>query len=255
MALKKRPPVLAVSESRGQRYLHIGGDAIQSAMRVANPDALALDYTRCMMGFLLFHSVPLEVMLIGLGGGSLVKFFYRQLPAARLRVVEYDRRVAVAARDHFHLPPEGPRLRVEIGDGARALAAQSCDTLVVDGFDDDDQVAGLASSDFYDSAYLALKDRGVMVVNYLADDRLLDQYLVRLEHSFAGAVICLPALTDPNVIAFAFKGVAAKISWKVLRMRARRLEGAFGLPFPRYVERLKKMNRWDKGGVWLSTDT
>lgn len=255
MGKKERRPALVVSESRGQRRLHIGGDAIQSAMRVAEPDALALDYTRCMMGFLLFHPVPIEVMMIGLGGGSLAKFFYRQLPTARLRVVEYDPRIAVAARDHFHLPPEGPRLRVEIGDGAQSLEPDSCDTLVVDGFDDGDQVAGLASTDFYDSAYLALKDRGVMVVNYLADDRLLDQYLLRLEHSFSGAVICLPALSDPNVIAFAFKGVEEKISWKDLRVRARRLEGVLGLPFSRYVARLKKMNQWDRGGLRLGVDS
>jgi len=36
------------------RTLHVGGEAIQSAMCIAEPDALALDYTRCMMAFLLF---------------------------------------------------------------------------------------------------------------------------------------------------------------------------------------------------------
>jgi len=31
------------------RTLHVGGEAIQSAMRLDDPHALALDYTRCMM--------------------------------------------------------------------------------------------------------------------------------------------------------------------------------------------------------------
>ena len=41
-----RKPSIAVSDARGVRTLHVGGEAIQSAMRIAEPDALALDYTR-----------------------------------------------------------------------------------------------------------------------------------------------------------------------------------------------------------------
>ena len=52
--MKKRS-VIAVSDSRGVRSLHVGGEAIQSSMKLGDPFALALDYTRCMMAFLLFH--------------------------------------------------------------------------------------------------------------------------------------------------------------------------------------------------------
>ena len=44
------------------RQLHIGGEAIQSAMRLEDPWALELDYTRCMMAFLLFHPAPRRAM-------------------------------------------------------------------------------------------------------------------------------------------------------------------------------------------------
>src|SRR5438105_8308531 len=87
-------------------------------MRIAEPDALALDYTRCMMGFLLFHPEPRQALMIGLGGGSLAKFFHRRLRATRLRVVELDARIVAAARAHFALPANDARLAVEIGDGA-----------------------------------------------------------------------------------------------------------------------------------------
>src|SRR5258708_29706713 len=100
--------------------LHVGGEAIQSAMRVAEPDALALDYTRCMMGFLLFHPEPRRALMIGLGGGSLAKFFHRRLRGTRVRVVELDARIVVAAPTHFGLPANDARLAVEIGGGAPA---------------------------------------------------------------------------------------------------------------------------------------
>ena len=53
-----RDDEIDVSESSGVRSLHLGTPAIQSAMRLARPDALELAYTRTMMAFLLFHPDP-----------------------------------------------------------------------------------------------------------------------------------------------------------------------------------------------------
>ena len=78
-------PTIAVSDAYGVRSLHVGGEAIQSSMKLGDPFSLALDYTRCMMGFLLFHPQPREALMIGLGGGSLAKFFHRKLRPTRLR--------------------------------------------------------------------------------------------------------------------------------------------------------------------------
>lgn len=247
-------PAIAVSDARGVRSLHIGGEAIQSAMRLNDPDALALDYTRCMMALLLFHPEPREVLMIGLGGGSLAKFFHRRLRAARLRVVELDARVVAAARAHFALPPDDARLCVEIGDGTEALAPECCDVLVVDGFDDGAQPQALASQDFYDAAYLALAARGVLVANLMSDDPRLDRYLARLERAFGGAVLCLPALSDPNLIAFALKGAPSRLAWATLRARAERLEARLGLPFGRYVGALKRMNRYAAGDLIIGPE-
>jgi spermidine synthase len=220
--------------------LHVGGDAIQSSMRLEDPYALALDYTRCMMAFLLFHPEPREALMIGLGGGSLAKFFLKRLRKTRLRVVELDARVVAAARDHFGLPRD---FKVEIGDGAEALTPECCDLLVVDAFEDELHVPRLASGEFYDGAFLALTEPGAMVVNFMDDDPKFDQTLQRLEHAFGGAVIVMPALYDPNIIAIALKGSCKAIAWRELRARAEQLESRIGLPFARYVSRLRAMNQ------------
>ena len=175
--MKKPKSSIAVSDKYGYRTLHVGGEAIQSTMRLSDPWALALDYTRCMMAFLLFHPEPREVLMIGLGGGSLAKFFHRNFRKTNVRVVELDERVVIAARTHFALPPDDARLRVEVGDGAEALSPECCDVLVVDAYHDEEHVPTLASAEFYDAAYLALAEQGVMVVNFMDDDRLLDEYL------------------------------------------------------------------------------
>ena len=241
--MKKQKPTIAVSDERGVRSLHVGGEAIQSSMKIADPFALALDYTRCMMAFLLFHPEPREALMIGLGGGSLAKFFHRRLRATRVRVVELDPRIVTTARTHFALPPDDARLAIEIGDGAEALSPECCDVLIVDAYHDEAHVPKLASAEFYDAAYLALEPRGVLVVNFMDDDPLFDQYLQRLEGAFGGAVIAMRALYDPNIIAFAFKGLPARVEWDDLRRRAAQLESRLELPFPKYVKHLRSMNR------------
>jgi len=192
------------------------------------------------MAFLLFHPEPREALMIGLGGGSLAKFFLKHLRKTRLRAVELDARIVAAARDHFALPKD---FEVEIGDGVEALAPECCDLLVVDAFEDELHVPRLASSEFYDGAFLALTEPGALVVNFMDDDPKFDLTLQRLERAFGGAVIVLPALYDPNILAFALKGTDSSVPWSTLRGRAEQLESRLGLPFTRYVPRLRAMNR------------
>jgi spermidine synthase len=244
-----RPPALTVSEARGVRTLHVGGEAIQSSMRLSDPFALELEYTRCMTAFLLFHPRPARALKIGLGGGSLVKFFWKRLPWMRTRVVELDPRVLRVAREQFHLPPDDARLAVEIGDGAQALAPEGCDLLVVDAFDDEHPPAALVSQAFFDAAWLALEAPGALVLNLMNDDPKLDERIARVERAFGGAALALPALYDPNVIVIALKGAPARVSWDELRRRAHALERRFGIPYARYVPRLKRMNRCDAGAL------
>jgi spermidine synthase len=244
-----RLPALTVSEERGVRTLHVGGEAIQSSMRLSDPFALELDYTRCMMAFLLFHPRPRRALKIGLGGGSLVKYFWKRLPRLRTRVVELDERVVRVAREQFHLPADDARLSVEIGDGAEALAPECCDLLVVDAFADEHPPAALVSQAFFDAAWLALEEPGVLVLNLMNDDPRLDERLRRVERAFGGAVLALPALYDPNVLVFALKGAPARLAWDELQRRAHALERRYGLPFPRYLPRLKRMNRFDAGAL------
>ncbi|WP_457550948.1 spermine/spermidine synthase domain-containing protein, partial [Burkholderia thailandensis] len=106
---------------------------MQSCMYVNGPDLLALGYTRTMAGFLLLHPQPRRIAMIGLGGGSLAKYFYRHLPDARITSIEIDPDV-IALRDRFRIPPDDARFTVLCADGADYVAAAgeaSADVLIV----------------------------------------------------------------------------------------------------------------------------
>lgn len=233
-----------VSERDGVRYLHLGGVTIQSAMRVNAPNELELAYTRSMMGFLLFQDVPGNVLMVGLGGGSVAKFVYHNLPAVRTHIVEINPQVVAAARSHFFLPEEEARFRIEIADGVDVVRAQSgsCDVLMVDGYDDRSLVEELASQSFYDECAAALAPDGVLVVNLWSSDKLFDVYLKRIEASFNGLVLCMTTARLSNIIVFGFKRSPGNPRWQDLKERAKQLEAEYGLEFLDFVDALRSLN-------------
>lgn len=198
-----------VHESLTTKALHFSISEIQSRMALADPYALDLAYTRLMMGFLLLHPAPKRLAMVGLGGGSLVKFCYRHLPAARIEVAEINPHV-IALRDEFHIPPDDHRLQVLLADGANFVrsATPGVDVLVVDGFGSQGQPARLCSQRFYDDCADLLHPEGVLVVNLHAGHRQHDTLVGRIQRSFGGAALVVGDGELANNIVFASTGRA-----------------------------------------------
>lgn len=203
---------------------------IQSEMCVSEPHTLMLTYTRVMAAFTLFHRKPKRIAIIGLGGGSLPKWCYHQLPHSDITVVELNPKV-IALRDRFMVPPESERFRVLCADGAEYVSAgsESPDVLLVDGFDIDGQPPQLCSQDFYDSCYRTLRKDGLLVVN-VCDHRHQQEVLTRIKRSFGDRVVVVTPEPGENTIAFATKGeqlhASAVLRSQILKILPRSLNSA-----------------------------
>ncbi len=235
---------IEIVEEDGVRVLQIGGRAIQSAMRLDAPDAIELDYVRAMMAFLLFCPKPRDVLMVGLGGGSMARFVHQRMPATRLAVVEINPGVVTVARKYFHLPEEDERLEIVISEGAGAVAGRpgGCDVLVVDGFVNGKVAETLCTRSFYDAAYAALRPRGVMVANFMADDTKLERHCARIERAFGRPPALLLAEEQDNLIAFALRDGPSRLAWARLRARARQANALLGLPLETCVAALRERN-------------
>ena len=156
-----------VHETAKQKALHFSMIEIQSSMWIAKPDELRLQYTRIMMGFLMFKPLPARIGMVGLGGGSLVKFCHRYLAQSSIDVVEINPHV-IALRDEFMVPRDDARLTVIEADGAwhlRRVPPGSFDVLMIDGFGSAGLPGPLCSQRFYDACRRALAVDCVLVVN------------------------------------------------------------------------------------------
>ena len=189
--------------------LHFSLDELQSCMNKLQPQWLEVDYTRTMMGFLLFNPAPVHITMIGLGGGSLAKFCYSQLPRSRMTVLEINPEV-IALRKTFCVPDDDARFEVIEADGAVYVATQTetCDVLLVDGFDEKGQPPALCSQGFYDDCFNALTPGGVLAVNLHYEDAAYPLWLARLQRSFGGHITEIPALEKSNCIVFASRAMA-----------------------------------------------
>ncbi len=222
------------------RSLFFTTAAVQSAMRLDDPDALIAPYTRKMMAFLLFLPAPRHVLMIGLGGGSLAKFCYRHPPHSRISVVEISAEV-IALRDQFKVPKDDERFEVIHDDGARYIVKSDVrpDVVLVDAFDESGVAPSLASSDFYEQVSRRMTPNGVLVMNLSGQKTRYPSHIERVRASFRGPIRLVPVDGDDNVLLFAFQGPHTAELPEGLQHRARYLEQGLGLDFSRYLERLR----------------
>ena len=237
---KSQEEAVELSEKDGVLSLHLGSELVQSAMKVTKPHGLELAYTRCMMTFLVFNPQPKRVLLIGLGGGSLVKFIHHYFPETIITAVEINSQVVAAARSYFMLPEENERFQIIIADGAEYIKEQqdAFDVILIDGYEDGKMAKVLGTEEFYEAASSALEKDGVMVGNFLSFDKQLNHYVERITNAFEGGSTSLSDGEDGNVIIFAFKKHIDKRRLKTFQKRAVSMEELYGIPITDYANDL-----------------
>ena len=228
-----------ILETASERRLHFSQDSVQSVMRLDEPDALVSAYTRKMMAFLLFNPNPKKIVMVGLGGGCLAKFCYRNLPRTRISVVEIDDRV-IALREEFYVPADDHRFRVVCDDGASYIASssESIDVVVVDAFDTVGLAPTLADTDFYERATQRLASNGMLVMNFSGVPERYIVHIKRIRSAFDGSTLLVPVIADDNLLLFAFKKRIPMPTTARYESRAQRLQARFALEFPRYLRRI-----------------
>ena len=232
MPIRPTPSDVPLVRTRGnRRTLEFAPGDIQAEMLLSRPHALALAYTRAMMCFALFVPDPVHIVMVGLGGGSLLKFCRRHFPRARITVLEL-RADVIALREQFHIPPDDARLRVLQADAAAWLATspEKADVLIVDGFDRDGLPPSLANPVFYRDCRRVLVEGGVLVANVFTYDPRHDGVLEDLARVFDGRTCWFDKAAGNNRIAFALRSAnGATRAARLQRLLARRRGLGLGL--------------------------
>jgi spermidine synthase len=234
---------VTISEHKGVRFLHLGTEWIQGAMRISKPDAIELEYVQMMMMWMLFNQQPQHIAQLGLGSAALTKFCYRQFPGAQVTAVELNPAVIAICETMFDLPANDARLRVLNMDALDFVLDPAnhgtVDVLQVDLYDADARGPVFDTPEFYQACADCLTPDGMMTTNVFGDFANYAKNLQAMELVF-DAVVWLPEVHDANVIAIAFKR-SPQIEFSTLYARATEIRQRMDLPAKKWVAGL---NTW-----------
>jgi len=249
MTTKKKQTLLAgatISEFDGVRYLHLGTDWVQGAMRIRQPRKLELEYIQRMMAWLLWRPSDQlgqgHAVQLGLGAAAITRFSHQVL-RWRTTAVELNPSVIQACRLWFHLPDDEERLRVVEADAGRWVQQdtqlQTVDALCVDLYDHEAAAPVLDDEAFYAACRGVLAPGGLMTVNLFGRDASFQRSAARVVAAFgADQVWQLVPTKEGNTVLVAARGVEVP-DRATLTARAELIEDRYGLPARKWLRMVR----------------
>jgi spermidine synthase len=161
--------LLADADRAGSWMLLVDGTP-QSHVDLADPTHLEFEYVR-RMGHVLDLAAdpraPLDVLHLGGGALTLVRYVAATRPGSRQRVVEFDQPLTDLVRAYLPLP-RGARVRVRADDARVGLAAHhpaSADVVICDVFAGARTPAHLTTAEFAAEVHRVLRPTGRYAAN------------------------------------------------------------------------------------------
>ena len=241
---------IQVAEQNLVRSLYFGKDKKQTSMFTPEPAVLVLSYAQAMTSSLMFSDQPKNILMLGLGGGSLVHFFQKACPECSIDVVELRESVIKIARDFFFLPENVNKLSIINEDAESYInrlvrqGDKSYDIILVDAFDQWGPADLNHDMQFILNCQSLLNKKGVISFNLW--NRKEDEYPAvyrKLLSLFKGNLLELSlGKIDSNVILFGFNDEYHIKHIRTAEMRSVRLKLDFGIDFPRYMKLIQVQN-------------
>ncbi len=183
---------IAVVEKDGRRCLTFSsnrGLQMQSCQYEDQSDSrLYFPYTRMSFSGLLLNPNPKNILLVGLGGGSIPLVFSELYPDAKIDVVELDPAVKKIAYDYFHFR-DTVNMSVTISDARvfikrAGMQGKQYDYILLDAFNGDYIPEHLMTKEFLQETKRILSDKGVLVANTFSSSKLYDHESVTYQEAF-----------------------------------------------------------------------
>ena len=159
-----------------------GQEVVQSRVNLAAPNTLVSPYARAMFASYLYQPQPRRVLIVGLGGGAMVRFLTHHEPQVHIDAVEIDPAIVRLADEYFGVR-SGGNVRVHTADGVAFVesTADRYDLIFMDAFlrpSSDTDTTGvptrLKTQAFLGRLKQALAPDGVVAFNVNEHDSMAD---------------------------------------------------------------------------------
>lgn len=200
-----------VTEFNGQRCMLFNihrGDMNQTCIDLRNPQRLVFNYTKMSFAGLLLNPEPSNILVAGLGGGTIPMVMRELFPGATIDVLEVDQAVVNVAKEFFDYE-EDERHQVHVVDARvfikrAGLQGRQYDYIVLDAFSGEYIPEHLLTLEFLQEVRALLSENGVVVANTFASSQLYDYESVTYQAAF-GAFYNFKRAGSGNRIILAMK--------------------------------------------------
>jgi spermidine synthase len=151
-----------------------GQEVLETQMDLRRPAELKFEYLRYLFASYLFCPEPQRVLIVGLGGGSMVHYLQQTDPEVKIDAVEIDPLVVKLAADMFGTQPS-ENVNIVTADGLKFIADAedgSYDVIYMDAFlkpsaetDETGAPLALRTQQFYKQLQQKLVPGGVVAFN------------------------------------------------------------------------------------------
>jgi len=221
--------------------------AIQSQLDMVQKEKLLLPHTRAMMSFLIFQPQPQSMLLLGLGGGSIIHFLTHWFPGLEITAVEINDKVVKIGEKYFALSPFPPKAQVniEIADAfayLKRIKKKNVNVMLVDLHDGDALPNFMHTPAFMARCFHHLSSSGVLVINLLVkNEKEFTDTLTALRCSFSNISLCMAFKNQKNILLFAFMSPSV-LNMTQLQARASQCQGKYNIEFEAFVSNIAKID-------------
>lgn len=170
---------ILVDEKDGIRCLKFNvksAQSRQSCLYSNDKDRLVFDYTKLLFSSLLFTQEINNVLIIGLGGGTVSNVLHQLYPQANIHNIEIDPAVIKVAKQYFDFK-ENKQVSSQVIDGRifvkRALFKDTrYDLIILDAFNGDYIPEHLMTKEFQVELKQLLTPKGILASNTFSTSKL-----------------------------------------------------------------------------------
>jgi spermidine synthase len=198
-----------------------------------------------LMGVLLFIPSPERILILGVGGGSIIHFLRHYLPSAKITGIEYNAELLTIAQNQMGLPTPDETLEYVIDD-ARDFINQcqdQFDLIVVDIFDGGISPDWVTQQPSAENLKTCLSQQGAVAYNLLltTEDEFTHFYQ-SLRETFQQQTLCMDTEEYENILVYATNFEAQPKSIEEFISLAQVNTEKYDIPFSQILSRIFDIN-------------
>ncbi|MGL1930669.1 MAG: hypothetical protein OCC45_02785 [Desulfotalea sp.] len=220
--------------------LYFNQEILQSKMWLKTPEELPLSYTRYML-FPLINIDPYNILLIGLGGGSFVRFFNHHFPNAKITAVDKSEEVIKLATKYFKTNQDKCEIHNACGYDFLHNSGEQYNLILIDAFDGRGMAPRIYSKDFFNECSKHMSDNSAISCNIWCLNKKLHEEVLGDFSTIFNRPAQIPIPNRSNKILLSFSS-NSDYNIHLSRHKINALENKLGLEFSEITKSYKRAN-------------